>query len=263
MDLSDFKAKNIYSAVFPPSRLLHSYLVCGENNEDKDALIDTLAAAMICENGESAPCGICRSCKKSMRKHHPDIIRIAPPAGKRDIPVDIVRSIRAEAIVLPNEAEHKVFIIENADFMNPSAQNAFLKTLEEPPIHARFILSVENPSALLDTVRSRCAELRIRSESSVDDGFSTALAAQFLDSLSRSNLEIAEFTYSLEKLDRDKMLDFINAAKCVTVNRLRAGAIAPQKAFHVISILDKASKHMKFNVNIGHTAGMICAELIG
>lgn len=262
MELSDFKAKNIYSAVFDPSRLLHSYLVCGEDSDDKAALVDTLAAAMICESGNSAPCGVCRSCKKSIRKQHPDIIRISPPVGKRDIPVDTVRDIRAEAIVLPNEAEHKVFIIENADFMNPAAQNAFLKTLEEPPAHVRFILSAENPSALLDTVRSRCAELRIRSESLKDNSASADLASRFLDSLTQGSLAIAEFTYSLEKLDREKMSDFINTANGETVNRLRSGKLTSQQAGQVISILDKANEYLKFNVNIGHTAGMICAALI-
>ena len=136
MDLSDFKAKDAYKAVFEPSRLLHSYLVCGEDGEDKSALINTLAAAMICESGEKAPCGVCRSCKKSLRGLHPDIIRVTPPEGKREIPIDTVRDVRAEAVVMPNEADRKVFIIEQADLMKEAAQNAFLKTLEGEHISA-------------------------------------------------------------------------------------------------------------------------------
>ena len=263
MDLSDFKAKDAYKAVFTSSRLLHSYLICGEDGEDKAALINTLAAAMICESGEKAPCGVCRSCKKSLRGLHPDIIRVAPPEGKREIPIDMVRDVRAEAVVLPNEADRKVFIIEQADLMKEAAQNAFLKTLEEPPRHARFILSAENPAGLLDTVRSRCAEIRIRTENFETDAASKELVKHFFDALRKGGLALAEFTYSLEKLDREKMLMFITAAKEETVNRMRNGKLKSQTAGKLIAVLDKCSEHMKFNVNIGHIAGMLCAEFIG
>lgn len=263
MDFSDFKAKDAYKAVFSPSHLLHSYLISGEDGADKAALINTLAAAMICENGEKVPCGICRSCKKSLRGLHPDIIRVAPPEGKREIPVDTVRDVRAEAIVLPNEAERKVFIIEKADLMKDAAQNAFLKTLEEPPRHARFILSAENPAALLDTVRSRCAEIRIRVENEETDNAAAELAAQFFSSVANGNLAIAEFTYGLEKLDRESMLNFISAAKRETVVRLKSAKITSSTAGKVLAVMDKCSEFMVYNVNISHIAGMICAELIG
>ena len=262
MDLSDFKAKDIYKAVFTPGRLLHSYLVCGDDGADKSALINTLAAAMICENGEKAPCGVCKSCKKSLRGLHPDVITVSPPEGKREIPIDIVRSVRADAVVLPNEADRKVFIIEHADLMKDAAQNAFLKTLEEPPSHARFILSAENPSALLDTVRSRCAELRIRSESSQQDEASKALARDFLDALSKGNLAVAEFACGLEKLDREKTATFLNAAKELTAVYLREKKISSRTAGNVISVLEKCNDFIKFNVNTGHIAGLICASLI-
>ncbi|MBQ8831113.1 MAG: hypothetical protein IJ017_05910 [Oscillospiraceae bacterium] len=263
MDLSDFKAKDAYKAVFTPSRLLHSYLICGEDGEDKSALINTLAAAMICESGEKAPCGVCRSCKKSLRGLHPDIIHVAPPEGKREIPIDMVRDVRSEAVVLPNEADRKVFIIEQADLMKEAAQNAFLKTLEEPPRHARFILSAENPAGLLDTVRSRCAELRVRTENPETDVFSKELAQNFFTALRQGGLVLAEFTYTLEKLDRDKMLMFIAASKEETLNRMKKGKLKSQTAGKILAVLEKCSEHMKFNVNVGHIAGMICAELIG
>ena len=160
MDLSDFKAKDAYKAVFEPSRLLHSYLVCGEDGEDKSALINTLAAAMICESGEKAPCGVCRSCKKSLRGLHPDIIRVTPPEGKREIPIDTVRDVRAEAVVLPNEADRKVFIIEQADLMKEAAQNAFLKLFEEPPPRVMFVVTCRSAMNLLETIRSRACLLR-------------------------------------------------------------------------------------------------------
>lgn len=263
MDLSDFKAKDEYKAVFAPSRLLHSYLICGEDGEDKSALINTLAAAMICESGEKVPCGVCRSCKKSLRGLHPDIIRVTPPEGKRELPIDIVREVRAEAVVLPNEAERKVFIIEHADLMKEGAQNAFLKTLEEPPKHARFILSAENAAALLDTVRSRCAEIRIRTENDLSDEASAALAAEFLNAVKNGSLAVAEFTQSLEKLDRDKIIGFINAAKHETVYSLKNRKIASATAGKIIAVLEKCDTFMLHNVSVGHMVGMICAELIG
>ena len=262
MDLSVFKAKDAYKAVFTPTRLLHSYLVCGENGEDKTALINTLAAAIICESGEKAPCGVCRSCKKSLRGLHPDIIRVTPPEGKREIPIDMVRDVRAEAVVLPNEADRKVFIIEQADLMKEAAQNAFLKTLEEPPRHARFILTAENPAGLLDTVRSRCAEIRIRTENHETDAAIKELAQNFFKALRQGNLALAEFTSALEKLDREKMPDFITAAKEETVIYMRNGKLKSQTAGKIIAVLEKCTEYMKFNVNIGHIAGLLCAELM-
>ena len=81
--------------------------------------------------------------------------------GDKPIAVDQVRSLRSDAYVRPNEGQRKVYVLEGADQMNASAQNAMLKLLEEGPDYAAFLLLAENGSGVLETVRSRCEELEL------------------------------------------------------------------------------------------------------
>ncbi len=138
--------------------LAHAYILAGpEEGRTKAAL--AVARAMVC-TGETPPCGSCRGCQKAAKGIHPDIITVSPEGGK-ELTVGQIRELRADAYVLPNEAPRKVYLVQNAQRMNLSAQNAFLKVLEEGPAYAAFLLLTENPSALLPTIRSRCETVRI------------------------------------------------------------------------------------------------------
>ena len=103
------------------------------------------------------PCLSCAGCRKAEGGIHPDIVRVGDDG--KDISVAQVRALRADAYIRPNEAERKVYILENAQTMNASAQNAMLKLLEEGPAYAAFLLLTDNAAALLPTVRSRCEYL--------------------------------------------------------------------------------------------------------
>lgn len=258
----DFTANDAFAPVFKADRLLHSYIIIGSPGPAVKALADTLAAAMICESRDKAPCGGCRSCKKSIRGLHPDIIRISPPNDKKEIPVGTVRDIRAEAVVMPNEADAKVFIIESADFMNASAQNALLKILEEPPRHVRFILLAENPALLLDTVRSRCAEIRLHTAVAQRDEGIAETAKSFFKAIKSGNLPLAQFACTLEKLDRDTFTSFLEEVKAQSVTLLKAGTLSSSELFRINSAVDEAAKYLKFNVNPVHVSGMLCAKLL-
>lgn len=94
--------------------------------------------------------------------------------------MDQIRAVSADAVVLPNEAGRKVYIIEDADSMNIPAQNAALKLLEEPPAGVMFLLCVTNAGQLLPTVRSRCTELNLNGAAAGEAGESRALAAEFV-----------------------------------------------------------------------------------
>lgn len=262
MDHTDFTVNSAFSPVFKSDRLLHSYIVISGSVQLCSAFASTLAAAMLCGTSGSVPCGVCKNCKKSVRGLHPDIIRIAPPEGKKEIPVDTVRAVRAESIIMPNEADVKVFIIENADMMNASAQNALLKILEEPPRHVRFILTAENPSLLLDTVRSRCAEVRLSSPETESDEEAASAAADFFKALKSGDLALAEFAYSLEKLDKTLFPAFIKEAKLLAVRQLKSGEISAAELFRITDALDNAAVYLKFNVNPVHISGMLCARLL-
>ena len=141
--------------------LSHAYLISGPAGSGRHTLARLLAAAMVCEGGDEAPCGRCTPCKKVLRGIHPDVTVLSGAGEGKSLSVDQVRQLRADAYIRPNEGERKVYLLERADQMNPSAQNAMLKLLEEGPGYAAFLLLAENPGGLLQTVRSRCEELAL------------------------------------------------------------------------------------------------------
>ena len=140
--------------------LSHAYILCGPAGSGKHVLSGLLSAALVCSAGtENAPCGRCSGCKKAFGGIHPDIIPVWD--GERDINVSQVRALRADAYIRPNEAARKVYVLEQAQNMNESAQNALLKLLEEGPAYAAFLFLTDNIAALLPTVRSRCETLNL------------------------------------------------------------------------------------------------------
>lgn len=140
-------------------RMSHSYLLTGPEGSGKRTLARLLAAAMECR-GTPRPCGVCPACHKVLSGNHPDVITVDDPDHKQ-VPVDCIRAARSELFIRPNEGEKKVLLIPRAGDMNPAAQNALLKVLEEPPSYGVFLLLAPSPEALLPTIRSRCAHLRL------------------------------------------------------------------------------------------------------
>ena len=140
--------------------LSHAYILSGPAGSGKHTLARLLCGAMLCTASvERRPCGRCGPCKKVLSGIHPDVAVISGPAQGKPITVDQVRQLRADAYIRPNEGERKVYLLEGADRMNASAQNAMLKLLEEGPAYAAFLLLTDNAAALLPTVRSRCEHL--------------------------------------------------------------------------------------------------------
>ena len=144
-----------------------------------------LARALVCSGRGEAPCGACPDCRKAAAGVHPDVITIGE-AGK-DISVAMVRALRSDAYIRPNEAPRKVYLLPDAHTMNQSAQNALLKLLEEGPPYAAFLLLAENAGAILPTVRSRCETLTLSPVTEAEAR--TALIARFPD---RPAQEIAD-----------------------------------------------------------------------
>lgn len=141
--------------------LAHAYIVAGPAGSGRHTLAAQMAAALVCSaQPQLRPCGRCSHCRKAAGGIHPDITVIAGSGGK-PITVDQVRALRTDAYVRPNEAERKVYLLERADRMNASSQNAMLKLLEEGPAYAAFLLLAENGGGVLQTVRSRCEELSL------------------------------------------------------------------------------------------------------
>ena len=138
-------------------RTSHFYLISGPEGAGKHTLARLLAAAMMCSDPQK-PCLRCAACRKVMDGVHPDFVEISDPEHK-NVAVKIVRQMRDDMFVLPNEGEKKVYML--AQSLGIEGQNALLKVLEEPPSYGVFLLLTDNPEKLLPTVRSRCVELAL------------------------------------------------------------------------------------------------------
>ncbi len=143
------------SARLTAGSLPHALLFEGPVGSGRRTAAQLLAAAMVCQGTGERPCGACPACHKSLGGIHPDITVLGGSGEARSFHIDAVRSLREEAYILPNEAPVRVFILCDVQAMTEQAQNALLKLLEEPPAHVRLLLTVENRSQLLETVRSR------------------------------------------------------------------------------------------------------------
>ena len=142
------------SAAFDSGRVAHSYLLCGPDGSGKHTLARSMAAAMQCTGRGELPCGVCTACRKVLSGQHPDVITVNDPEHKL-IAVDVIRRMRADMFVRPNEGARKIYILDQ-DMGEPS-QNALLKILEEPPDYGVFLILTANAEKLLATIRSRCA----------------------------------------------------------------------------------------------------------
>lgn len=140
--------------------LPHSLLFDGPEGVGKRTVAVLLAAAINClEQTDGTACGACRACLRIVRGAHPDVI-VVSPNDKGTITVDMARDVIDSASYRPFEGRRRVVIVDDADEMQPAAQNALLKTLEEPPPSSMFILVTSRVDALLVTVRSRCPRFR-------------------------------------------------------------------------------------------------------
>lgn len=142
-------------------RVSHAYLLTGSPGSGKRLIADTFAKTLQCEAGGTEPCGHCKSCSAFDSGNHPDIVYVCPT--KKTLGVDDVREQILEDVSLKQyRYRYKIYIVEQADTMTVQAQNALLKTLEEPPAYAVFLLLAENQTAFLPTILSRTVTLHIR-----------------------------------------------------------------------------------------------------
>ncbi len=135
----------------------HAYIFEGENGLNILESAKLFAMALTCQNPASAPCCSCRSCVESRADTNPDIILVEKPSDRKTIGVAPIRALTDDAAVKPFSSPRKVYIIREGNLLTEAAQNALLKTLEEPPEYAVFIIITTNSSVLLPTVRSRAS----------------------------------------------------------------------------------------------------------
>ena len=148
---------------------VHAYLISGMEGRGKKTLARLMAQYLLC-TGERKPCGCCPSCMQMLEDNHPDLVTVQPgkpistqvDAGRKTIPVEDIRAVIEITGRHTFEGGRRVVIIRQADKMTPGAQNALLKTLEEPVAGTVFLLVTDMPELLLPTIVSRCRSLKLR-----------------------------------------------------------------------------------------------------
>lgn len=157
--LGNQRLKDNLTAAISRGRISHFYLISGPEGSGKKTLARLLSAAILCKSADK-PCRSCTACRKVMASSHPDLITVEDPEHK-NVAVKIVRQVREDMFIRPNEADKKIYIFPQE--LGIEGQNALLKILEEPPAYGVFMLLTDNPEKLLPTVRSRATELRLES----------------------------------------------------------------------------------------------------
>lgn len=143
-------------------KVSHAYIINGEKSSGKEFIAKVFAQALQCEARDVEACHQCRSCKQALSDNHPDIIRVTHEKPNTISVDDIRTQVNNDVAIKPYSSDYKVYIINEAEKMTPQAQNAILKTLEEPPEYAVIILLVNNLNTLLPTILSRCVVLNMK-----------------------------------------------------------------------------------------------------
>lgn len=251
-------------------RLSHAYIISSPLDDESDRIARGIAAAAVCSGSGNVPCGLCRDCRKVSGGIHPDVItvdRLSDDKGrqKRDITVDQVRAVISDAVVLPNEAERKVYIIRHADTMNPAAQNAALKLLEEPPKGVILLLCAANAENLLPTVRSRCVLLGGTGGTAEIDEGSAALAREYLHTVAaRDAAALFAWCTSNEGMTVLQAAAFADAVNELIADMLcgRQNDMGLEKAqlLRLSALMDKCRTYLRVNTGVKHIFGLLAVD---
>lgn len=246
-------------------KLSHAYIVsCASESAGLEKAYE-LAQTMLCSSGSERPCGVCRDCRKVKARIHPDLTLIERKTDdkgnlKKEITVDQVREMGADAYVLPNEAEQKVYIIRQADTMNAQAQNAALKLFEEPPEGVHFILCASNPERFLITVRSRCVQINCAGEEDSDSEEAHSLAREFFELAESGDTPgLTAWCFEHEKLSQAQLGEFLLALKRINVQALTSGGDA-RRIMESIELIDRCAAYQTVNTGVKHILGLLAVR---
>lgn len=259
----------------------HATILAGGGPERRAKAMQ-MAQALVCTAPEERrPCGVCRDCRKVSEGIHPDVIPIERFMEEKDVGVEIkiapIRTLRSDAFIRPNEAERKVYVIDNAQTMNLNAQNALLKLLEEGPKYAAFLLLCDRAGALLETIRSRCALIHLEEETRETD----PSALEFLGLLSSGDeLERCGYLARLElsKPDRQRLEGFLSSLEELLQQAVVEGVTGGFQSNEIRNLTRRHSNAqllewaalarqgrdmLPFHVSAGHVLGWLGASLSG
>ena len=172
--------------------------------------------------------------------------------------MDQIRALRADAYIRPNEGERKVYLLREADEMNPSAQNAMLKLLEEGPSYAAFLLLADNPQKLLQTVRSRCEELSAGQERETRaPNRRIRLLAEVL--LSGTEEDLFQASMELDRVKKEELIPLLEELEGELGSRLSQSP--SRRLVKGLELVRELRQAARLNVNQGQLAGWLCAGM--
>lgn len=259
--------------------LSHALLFTGDG--DLTAAARYAAAALECRNGETRPCGVCPACRKVFSDIHPDVTTVRDEKHKY-VAVDMVRSLRADAYVRPNEGRRKVYIFPDCALLTEQDQNVMLKIVEEGPPYAAFLFCAENSAAVLQTLRSRCVELRPGSPAAREGGTFPEAAEQLCRCVgARKRGGVAELTTRLErkKTSREDLAAALEGCREVfaaallllhgqqpsenlrELSSFLAKNLTKSQIMRTIEVLQKYRGECAYNVGPNHVLGALAVEL--
>lgn len=218
IDISDSSKEEIERAV-SSGRLSHAVILEGGKSGASLAAAREIAMSLVC-TGENKPCRVCPACRKVIAESHPDVHFLIKDKKSTAIKVDEIRELRKKAKLLANDGDRSVFIIHEAQYMNPQAQNALLKIFEEPAPFITFILTCCSRSALLETIVSRATSYFLSAEE--DDFFvseENAAALETACELVRALCRETEFDFLLKtapfQKDKELFKNTLTALSCI------------------------------------------------
>lgn len=284
MDFKDFKGSHTVISSLEKSaaekRLPHAVLIDGGTFEQRSQLAQILSKAFVC-SGEKPPCGKCSNCLKADSGNHGDIKVISGGETQRSFHVESIRQIRSEIYIAPNEAPCKVYVLHNAQSMSVEAQNALLKTLEEPPEFAVFILTCDSKTKMLETIRSRTTSYTLDSDLSFDkSGRFNETAASLGDALTKADefallsatgvLEkdkelLAGTLHALGTLFRDALVLYgggktLLSGNFETANLLRE-SFTPEQLLKCFNTAEELENSLRLNPNQNLLITRVCSSL--
>ena len=257
--------------------LSHALLFSGGG--DLAAAARYAAAAMECQ-GSDKPCGVCPACRKVFSDIHPDVITVRDEQHK-NLSVDTVRQIRADAYIRPNEGARKVYIFPDCAILTEQDQNVLLKIVEEGPPYAAFLFCAENASAVLQTLRSRCVELKLHPAEN-GERESAEAGAELCRLLTEGKRgAVTELMVRLERkrTDRDALAALLDQARSIltaallsqygkppegaeTALALELGKrLTKGRIMGTIELLQKYRGACAYNVGVSHVLGALAVEL--
>ena len=260
--------------------LTHALLLTGRGN--LSALSRYAAAAHECASANARPCGVCPQCRKAFRDIHPDIVTVRDDEHKF-LSAETVRRIRSDAWIRPNEGARKVYIFPDCALLTPQDQNILLKVVEEGPAYAAFIFCAETPSAILQTLRSRCVELKAQPVESAPRQADALRGEELCQRIVRGHGAVAEWCTRLEsekkkftKEDLQDILSWCRGAFAAALFQLY-GREAPEEYRRIAPYLSERLSRKRIaaaldametyyrdcntNVGLGHVLGALAADL--